>query len=83
MRPEAVTVRPAGAPGPGLPGRVSAAIYLGNISQLHVTLEIGKTIEVQQMDRQVWSVGDPVSVAFDPDRCYFIAGGTPAARLAS
>jgi putative spermidine/putrescine transport system ATP-binding protein len=83
VRPEAVTVRPAGAPGPGLPGRVSAAIYLGNISQLHVTLDIGKTIEVQQMDRHVWSVGEPVSVAFDPDRCYFIAGGTQATRLAS
>ena len=83
VRPEAVTVRPAGAPGPGLPGRVSAAIYLGNVSQLHVTLDIGKTIEVQQMDRRLWNVGDPVSVAFDPDRCYFIAGGTPAARLAS
>jgi putative spermidine/putrescine transport system ATP-binding protein len=82
VRPEAVTVRPTDSPGPGLPGRVSAAIYLGNISQLHVTLEIGKTIEVQQMDRHVWNVGDPVSVAFDPDRCYFIAGGTPAARLA-
>jgi hypothetical protein len=62
---------------------VSAAIYLGNISQLHVTLDIGKSIEVQQMDRQVWNVGDPVSVAFDPDRCYFIAGGTHPARLAS
>jgi putative spermidine/putrescine transport system ATP-binding protein len=83
VRPEAVTVRAAGAPGPGLRGRVSAAIYLGNISQLHVTLEIGKTIEVQQMDRQMWNVGDPVSVAFDPERCYFIAGGTQAARLAS
>jgi ABC-type Fe3+/spermidine/putrescine transport system ATPase subunit len=83
VRPEAVTVRPADAPGPGLAGRVSAAIYLGNISQLHVTLEIGKTIEVQQMDRQMWNVGDPVSVAFDPDRCYFIAGGTRPARLAS
>ena len=62
---------------------MSAAIYLGNVSQLHVTLDIGKTIEAQQMDRHVWNVGDPVSVAFDPDRCYFIAGGVQAARLAS
>ena len=83
VRPEAVSVRPPGAPEPGLPGRVSAAIYLGNVSQLHVTLDIGKTIEVQQMDRQVWNVGDPVNVAFDPDRCYFIAGGAQAGRLAS
>jgi ABC-type Fe3+/spermidine/putrescine transport system ATPase subunit len=83
VRPEAVSVRPAGAPEPGLPGHVSAAIYLGNVSQLHVTLDIGKTIEVQQMDRHVWNVGDPVNVAFDPERCYFIAGGAQAGRLAS
>jgi ABC-type Fe3+/spermidine/putrescine transport system ATPase subunit len=83
VRPEAVSVRPAGAPEPGLRGRVSAAIYLGNVSQLHVTLDIGKTIEVQQMDRHVWNVGDAVNVAFDPDRCYFIAGGAQAGRLAS
>jgi hypothetical protein len=35
------------------------------------------------MNRQVWNVGDPVSIAFDPERCYFIAGGAQAARLAS
>jgi ABC-type Fe3+/spermidine/putrescine transport system ATPase subunit len=83
VRPEAVSVRPAGAPEPGLPGRVASAIYLGNVSQLQVVLDAGKTIEIQQMDRQSWNVGDPVSVAFDPDRCYFIAGAAPAARSAS
>jgi ABC-type Fe3+/spermidine/putrescine transport system ATPase subunit len=83
VRPEAVSVRPAGTQELGLPGRVRSAIYLGNVSQLHVALDIGKTIEVQQMDREVWNVGDAVSVAFDPDRCYFIAGGAQAARLAS
>jgi ABC-type Fe3+/spermidine/putrescine transport system ATPase subunit len=75
VRPEAVSVLAAGTREPGLPGRVCAAIYLGNVSQLHVALDIGKTIEVQQTTRQAWSVGDAVSVAFDPERCYFIAGG--------
>src|SRR5260370_21447947 len=83
VRREAVSVRPAGTQELGLPGRVRSAIYLGNVSQLHVALDVGKTIEVQQMDREVWNVGDAVSVAFDPDRCYFIAGGAQAARLAS
>jgi ABC-type Fe3+/spermidine/putrescine transport system ATPase subunit len=83
VRPEAVSVRPAGTPEPGLAGRVCAAIYLGNVSQLQVALDIGKTIEVQQMNRQIWNVGDPVSIAFEPERCYFIAGGAQAARLAS
>jgi ABC-type Fe3+/spermidine/putrescine transport system ATPase subunit len=83
VRPEAVTIRPAGTPEPGLPGRVRSAIYLGNVSQLQVVLDTGKTIEVQQMDRQSWNVGDPVSVAFDPDRCYFITGAAPAAWSAS
>jgi ABC-type Fe3+/spermidine/putrescine transport system ATPase subunit len=83
VRPEGVSVRPAGAPEPGLPGHVRSAIYLGNVSQLQVTLAIGKTIEVQETTRQQWNVGDAVSVAFDPERCYFIAGGAPDVRLVS
>jgi ABC-type Fe3+/spermidine/putrescine transport system ATPase subunit len=83
VRPEGVSVRPAGAPEPGLPGHVRSAIYLGNVSQLQVALAIGKTIEVQETTRQQWNVGDAVSVAFDPERCYFIAGGAPDVRLVS
>jgi ABC-type Fe3+/spermidine/putrescine transport system ATPase subunit len=83
VRPEAVSVRLAGTAGPGLPGRVCAAIFLGNVSQLHVVLDIGRTIEVQQMTPQAWSVGDAVSVAFDPERCYFIAGEAQDARSVS
>jgi ABC-type Fe3+/spermidine/putrescine transport system ATPase subunit len=83
VRPEGVSVRPAGAPEPGLPGHVRSAIYLGNVSQLQVALAIGKTIEVQETTRQQWNVGDAVSIAFDPERCYFIAGGAPNARLVS
>jgi ABC-type Fe3+/spermidine/putrescine transport system ATPase subunit len=78
VRPEAVAVRPAGTAEPGLPGRVASAIYLGNVSQIHVALDIGKSIEVQQMTRQTWNVGDAVSVAFDPERCYFIVGARNA-----
>jgi ABC-type Fe3+/spermidine/putrescine transport system ATPase subunit len=74
VRPEAISVRPAGSREPGLPGRVCAAIYLGGVSQLHVALDIGRTIEVQQMTCRTWNVGDDVNVAFDPERCYFIAG---------
>jgi ABC-type Fe3+/spermidine/putrescine transport system ATPase subunit len=75
VRPEGVLVRPADARPPGLPGHVCAAMYLGNLSQLQVALDVGKTIEVQQTTGQTWNVGDAVSVAFDPERCYFIAGG--------
>jgi ABC-type Fe3+/spermidine/putrescine transport system ATPase subunit len=82
VRPEAISVRPAGSPGPGLPGRISGAIYLGSVSQLRVVLDIGNTIEVQQMTRRAWNVGDAVSVAFDPECCYFIAGAAQA-RLVS
>jgi ABC-type Fe3+/spermidine/putrescine transport system ATPase subunit len=78
VRPEAVAVRPGGTAEPGLPGRVASAIYLGNVSQIHVALDIGKSIEVQQMTRQTWNVGDAVSVAFDPERCYFIVGARNA-----
>jgi ABC-type Fe3+/spermidine/putrescine transport system ATPase subunit len=82
VRPEAVSVQPAGTAA-GLRGHVCAAIYLGNVSQLHIALDIGKTIEVQQTTRQTWDVGDAVSVAFDPERCYFIAGGAQDARSVS
>jgi ABC-type Fe3+/spermidine/putrescine transport system ATPase subunit len=83
VRPEAILVRPADARGPGLPGRVCAAIYLGSLSQLHVALDIGMTIEVQETTRRTWNVGDAVSVAFDPACCYFIAGDTRTARSVS
>jgi ABC-type Fe3+/spermidine/putrescine transport system ATPase subunit len=82
VRPEAISVRPAAAREPGLPGRVCAAIYLGSLSQLRVALEIGRTIEVQQVTRRTWNVGDAVSVAFDPERCYFITDAAEA-RLGS
>jgi ABC-type Fe3+/spermidine/putrescine transport system ATPase subunit len=82
VRPEAISVRPAAAHEPGLPGRVCAAIYLGSLSQLRVALDIGRTIEVQQATRGTWHVGDAVSVAFDPECCYFIAGAAEA-RLVS
>jgi ABC-type Fe3+/spermidine/putrescine transport system ATPase subunit len=82
VRPEAISVLPAGNPEPGLPGRICAAIYLGSVSQLRVVLDIGNTIEVQQITRRAWNVGDAVSVAFDPECCYFIAGAAQA-RLAS
>ena len=82
VRPEAISVRPGGSGEPGLAGRVCAAIYLGSVSQLHIALDIGKTIEVHQMTRRAWNVGDAVNVVFDPECCYFIAGA-PEARLVS
>jgi ABC-type Fe3+/spermidine/putrescine transport system ATPase subunit len=82
VRPEAISVRPGAAREPGLPGRICAAIYLGSISQLRVALDIGKTIEIQQVTRRTWNVGDAVNVAFDPECCYFIAGAAEA-RLIS
>jgi ABC-type Fe3+/spermidine/putrescine transport system ATPase subunit len=83
VRPEAISVRPADTREPGLPGRICAAIYLGSLSQLHVALDIGMTIEVHEMTRRTWNVGDAVSVAFDPACCYFIAGDTRTARSVS
>jgi hypothetical protein len=35
------------------------------------------------MTRLEWNVGDPVSVAFDPQRCYFIAGAAQDQRSVS
>jgi ABC-type Fe3+/spermidine/putrescine transport system ATPase subunit len=79
VRPEAISLKPATGQG-GLRGRISSAVYLGNVSQLQVALDIGKTVEVQETSRQTWNVGDAVNVAFDPQQSYFIAGAA-AERL--
>lgn len=73
VRPEAVSLCPPAVGQAGLHGRISSAVYLGNITQLHVALDGGKTIEVQLGSRQGGNVGDAVSVAFDPWQSYFIA----------
>src|SRR5262249_48317439 len=74
VRPEAVTVKPAGPTlaGDAL-GRISSAMYLGKLSQLQIRLESGKTIEALELTRRTWNVGDPVAVTFDPEQCFFIA----------
>jgi putative spermidine/putrescine transport system ATP-binding protein len=83
VRSEAVLVRPGDDAEPGLPGRVCAAIYLGSVLQLRIALDIGKTIEAQQPTQRAWNVGDAVCVAFDPQRCFFIADGAPQSRSAA
>jgi iron(III) transport system ATP-binding protein len=80
VRPEAISLRPAAAGQPGFSGRIASAVYLGNMSQLHVALDTGKTVEVQETGRPTWNVGDAVNVAFDPEQSYFIAG-EPDARF--
>ena len=82
VRPEAISLASPGAGAPGLSGHIRAAMYLGNSSQLQVMLASGRSLEVQTT-RQAWNVGDAVSVTFDPECCYFIAGGTLDARLVS
>jgi hypothetical protein len=48
-------------------------MYLGNLSQLHIRLDFGKTIEVLELNRRTWTIGDAVSVTFDPEQCFFIS----------
>jgi putative spermidine/putrescine transport system ATP-binding protein len=73
VRPEAVSVQPAGGRTDGVSGRVSSAMYLGSLSQLQIRLDFGKTIEVLELNRRTWNVGDAVTVAFDPEQCFFIS----------
>jgi len=77
VRPEGVSVKPAGDAADGVSGRVSAAMYLGNLSKLHVRLDFGKEIEALELTRRTWNVGDAVTVAFDPEQCFFIARTPP------
>jgi ABC-type Fe3+/spermidine/putrescine transport system ATPase subunit len=82
VRPEAIALASPGAGAAGLSGHIRATTYLGHSFQLQVALVSGRTLEVHAT-RQAWNVGDAVSVAFDTERCYFIAGGTPDARFVS
>src|SRR5262249_47227469 len=73
VRPEAVSIKPAGPGSAGVLGRVRSAIYLGRGLHLQIRLDCGQTIEAGEYARHTWNVGDAVVVAFDPDQCFFIA----------
>jgi ABC-type Fe3+/spermidine/putrescine transport system ATPase subunit len=74
IRPEAISLRPAGGAVGGVHGRVGATLYLGNLLQYQVELDGGRRLEVQQSGADQLGVGDQVVVEIDPERCYFIAG---------
>jgi hypothetical protein len=57
-------------------GRIGATVYLGNLSQYHIELGPGRTLEVQQVGADLLQVGDEVVLDIDPGRCFFIAAAT-------
>jgi iron(III) transport system ATP-binding protein len=71
IRPEAIALKPTG--GPGVRGRIGATVYLGNLSQYHVEIAPGRTVEVQQVGADLLKVGEEVVLEIDPQRCVFIA----------
>jgi iron(III) transport system ATP-binding protein len=81
IRPEGISLKPAGGAAVGIRGRIGATLYLGNLSQYQVELGTGRMLEVQQMSADLLWVGDEVVIEIDPERCYFIAGA--AGRTAS
>src|SRR5262245_28853527 len=81
VRPEGITIHPANAGKGEVSGRICSAMYLGNLSQLHVQLDFGRTIEVLQLNRRPWNVGDAVGVAFDPEHCFFIPDGSQTQKI--
>jgi ABC-type Fe3+/spermidine/putrescine transport system ATPase subunit len=76
IRPEAVLLKPAGAGNDGMRGRISSTLYLGNMSQYRVALGAGRTLDVQQLAADTLQVGEEVFLEIDPQRCYFIVGGS-------
>jgi iron(III) transport system ATP-binding protein len=76
IRPEAVLLKPAGPRDDGVRGRISAMLYLGNMSQYQVALGAGRMLQVQQLAGEPLQVGDEVFFEIDPQRCYFIVGGS-------
>ena len=77
IRPEAVRLKPV-TEVDGLRGRISATLYLGMMSQYRIALDAGQMLEVAQLTAEGFQVGDEVALEIDPERCYFIAGGSAA-----
>ena len=72
IRPEAVLLAAKTAQAGGVDGRVTAALYLGNMCHYQVAVGRGSTINVQQDAASSFEVGDAVVLQIDPGRCYFI-----------
>ncbi|MFI4994500.1 MAG: ABC transporter ATP-binding protein [Hyphomicrobiales bacterium] len=62
LRPEAITLTPAGTPRPGWAGRVRAAYYSGNTIDYRVELRDGTVLNVQAFPAQRFAPGDEVTV---------------------
>jgi iron(III) transport system ATP-binding protein len=77
IRPEAVRLRRGGEPG-GLRGRISSTLYLGGVLQYRVALSEKRALHVQAIADPL-PAGEEVAIEIDPQRCYFIAGGTERA----
>lgn len=72
LRPELLRVEEAGEA--GLPGTVSDVAFLGSSVTYRVDVE-GTEIRVQETGRDVrprFTVGDRVTVGYEPDRCMFV-----------
>ncbi len=72
IRPEALKISPDGP----LAGRVADLVYSGAATRFSVTLEDGSgTVQIQQASASTSgiSVGDHVSVAFDPKQLWVLA----------
>jgi iron(III) transport system ATP-binding protein len=77
IRPEAVRLVRGGGPG-GLRGRISSTLYLGAMSQYRVVLGDKRVLQAQAIADPL-PAGEEVAIEIDPQRCYFIAGGTERA----
>ena len=79
IRPEAVTLLPAGAaPEGAVPCRIEEQTYLGNLSEYYVALADGMRLRVQSDAGVERHVGDAVLIAIDPERCHVFAADQEA-----
>lgn len=76
VRPEKITIASAAAPG-SMPGKIDAAIYLGESTQWGVVIENGQTLTVLEQNREPFQaaqarVGQTVGVTWEPENAVIL-----------
>jgi ABC-type Fe3+/spermidine/putrescine transport system ATPase subunit len=78
IRPEKISIASVPASG-SIPGKIEAAIYLGESTQWRVTIETGQTLTVLEQNREPYQaaqarIGQTVSLRWEPESAVILKG---------
>jgi len=69
VRPENITLAPAGTAAPNITARIAELTFLGNANEYVVVCPGEVRLRVQTHPTQIFAIGDDVAVAFNPALC--------------